>query len=286
MSIKDESSVYKKRLLCSNHVFLYGAGAMCRKFLESFCYINKVEGIFDDYTMLEQMQITQPDNAEVYNIAVIKSDEENIFNKLDSYNTLFIITSAQILPIRKRLKNMGFKKVYFAYDFVEFVNKESFEIELLQSPFGLQELELLEKAKKSLSDDLSINIVNKIIKYRKNMQMDYSKIMSNSEQYFERGIINFSEEEVIVDAGAFVGDTLQSFEKHLKHWNKIYCFEPDEANFKLLLDVASNLNNIECICAAAWDDDTKIYFSSYGTIHLLLPKIVAGHLSVQKKLIH
>lgn len=54
-------------------------------------------------------------------------------------------------------------------------------------------------------------------------------------QYFDRDIIQFSENEVFVDLGAYTGDTLDDFLKEsLGKFKKVYCYECDPHNASLL----------------------------------------------------
>ena len=55
-------------------------------------------------------------------------------------------------------------------------------------------------------------------------------------QYFPSGILEFSENEVFVDAGAFDGDTIEIFVEKTKDrgYKKIYAFEPDNTNYSKL----------------------------------------------------
>lgn len=53
--------------------------------------------------------------------------------------------------------------------------------------------------------------------------------------YFTNAIYKAGEQEVYVDVGAYTGDSLESFLKTVNnHYKKVYAFEPEEKNFKLL----------------------------------------------------
>ena len=67
--------------------------------------------------------------------------------------------------------------------------------------------------------------------------------------------------DVIIDGGAYIGDTAIPFAKHLKNQCTIYSFEPGEENYNALLDNIKN-EEMENICypikAGLWDENTVI----------------------------
>jgi len=54
------------------------------------------------------------------------------------------------------------------------------------------------------------------------------------DQYFARGIVELGAEEVIVDCGAFTGDTLTDAASRLGSWRAYHAFEPDPASYAQL----------------------------------------------------
>src|SRR5260370_36050873 len=68
--------------------------------------------------------------------------------------------------------------------------------------------------------------------------MDYDclpKPDSPQDMYFATGLFRLSSDEVLVDCGAFDGDSMQSFlEKVDGRFRHIYLFEPDPANLRSL----------------------------------------------------
>ena len=88
--------------------------------------------------------------------------------------------------------------------------------------------------------------------------------MSPYEQYFEAGIMQNNDKECIVDAGAFVGDTVLAFKRNFGGWNKIYCFEPDKDNFSRLKNNTRDFKNCTCICAGVGQKSCEVNFCSLG----------------------
>ncbi|MBN2827405.1 MAG: FkbM family methyltransferase, partial [Tissierellales bacterium] len=95
-----------------------------------------------------------------------------------------------------------------------------------------------------LEDWKSQKILINLLYYR--MTYDYQYILeivdSSFEQYFDTDIIRLTAQEVFIDAGAYIGDTLEAFVSLTKNkFKKIYCYEPDNANFNQLKDMVSKL---------------------------------------------
>ena len=82
-------------------------------------------------------------------------------------------------------------------------------------------------------------------------------------QYFDKEIVNLSNEEVFIDCGAFYGDTVDNFVKQTKNqYKRIVCFEPDENNCEMIQ--AKKLHDVKVYCAGVWDKCTRVAFVSDG----------------------
>ena len=63
----------------------------------------------------------------------------------------------------------------------------------------------------------------------------YQRLRANHSQYFPPGIMTISPDDIILDGGAYTGDTLASFvEVYPGYRNKYYAFEPDPKNYAAL----------------------------------------------------
>lgn len=83
-------------------------------------------------------------------------------------------------------------------------------------------------------------------------------------QYF-CDIIPLHHNEVLVDCGAYDGDTIFSFiEKTGGHYDRIYAFEPDVNNYKKLKQNIEdrNIQRVEIIPEGVWERKTILNFSS------------------------
>lgn len=67
------------------------------------------------------------------------------------------------------------------------------------------------------------------------------------DDYFDLDLVKCSKDEVIVDLGAYTGDTIISYIKNYGNdcYKKIYCYEITESTFEELKNNLNNLDNIE-----------------------------------------
>ena len=83
------------------------------------------------------------------------------------------------------------------------------------------------------------------------------------EQYFPTDIITLSQNEVFVDCGAFTGDTLEIFDKHINTFDRYYALEPDAVRFEKLNNVIKavcNKGNVVHLPIGVSDKKMKAYF--------------------------
>lgn len=122
----------------------------------------------------------------------------------------------------------------------------------------------LKAAYDSLEDDRSRNVFENILKFR----VTYAEKFLNAgrgtdnpkNQYFVPEL-QLSNHEIIVDCGAFTGDTVRSFYKKFPGC-KIIALEPEKNNFEMLQNLKfDGLKPIQC---GAWSEDTTISFSDNG----------------------
>ena len=118
-----------------------------------------------------------------------------------------------------------------------------------------------------LEDEMSRKTFDGIIKFRKTYDIKYLKSIIVSPQYFLKDILPPYDEEVFVDAGAYIGDTAKGFINHYfegkKH--KIYLWEPDEKNKSQIDKMLGKKVNYSIKPYAMWSKNTILTFSNDGT---------------------
>lgn len=107
----------------------------------------------------------------------------------------------------------------------------------------LEQADKIEKAFDLFQDERSREIFVSHIKWR--LHLDYDALPSPVDDviYFNDQLIRPSSEEVLVDGGAYVGDTIESFLATFGTvgFKKIVAFEPDPENYKKLTDCIGTL---------------------------------------------
>lgn len=111
-----------------------------------------------------------------------------------------------------------------------------------------------------LEDEASRQTYTDVLSYRFKLQpkKEISEIYCDNQYFAVPEMLTFSENDVFVDCGAFVGDTVESYLNHCQGlFHKIIAFEPGPVQFKAMKERFQRLRrewaipseNLECICA-------------------------------------
>lgn len=87
-------------------------------------------------------------------------------------------------------------------------------------------------------------------------------------QYFGLDFMPLSSEEIMVDCGAFTGDSLRWFVKAVRgQYSKVYAWEPDPKNIIELSNCieADGLKNVTVVPCCTYNAKTSLCFDSLGT---------------------
>ena len=96
--------------------------------------------------------------------------------------------------------------------------------------------------------------------------------------YFPPEIVKLEHGEVLVDCGAYDGDTILEFIKHLDNlsiheFDAIYALEPDLENFISLQKLSEKVENLHCLNVGAWNQQAILQFSTEGTMNSAISNI-------------
>ena len=133
-------------------------------------------------------------------------------------------------PFFNYISYLRSKKNYYNHLNVDYI--KSFREHLFENKRDYLELYNL------LEDSISKNILVDLLYAR--FTGNFRKAMSESVQYFEENIIHFTENEVFVDCGAFIGDTTNNFIDSNPYVGTSYVIEPGDS---CLLSAKENLKN-------------------------------------------
>ena len=156
----------------------------------------------------------------------------------------------------------------------------SFEVELYTDYFSLQNIEyyrtyLTEHLEEflelygTLCDDESRETLVSVLKGRLSGRLDYFQQCFVPDQYFPPDIIRLSKGEVMVELGAYDGQTLLEFIRRCPDYQAAYCFEPDVNLLPVLSDIQNKQTGqgkrVHIIPKGAWDRSTTLELSVEGT---------------------
>ena len=120
----------------------------------------------------------------------------------------------------------------------------------------------------SLADNLSKKILLAYLKTKKTGCADELFVLNveNEDQYFP-SFLHLSYDEVFVDCGAYIGDTVMIFNQYVSgKYNKIYAFECDNASVVKLKENTVNYRKMEIIPKGCYSENAVFSFSDEGTI--------------------
>ena len=121
----------------------------------------------------------------------------------------------------------------------------------------------------TLSDETSRRTLESVIKGRISGNLSYFRQCYVADQYYPDDIVHFSKGEVMVELGAYDGQTLRQFIRLCPNYKAVYCFEPD----KKLLSTLEGIQNqqaerggcVHIIPKGAWSISTVLRLSETGT---------------------
>lgn len=168
-------------------------------------------------------------------------------------------------------------KINMILDYDCFCQNTNVDSSLLDYEFVNDNRDKLENVSNKLSDEYSREVMAAYINQKISMKYDYLKNYARNKQYFDE-FVPFSENEVFVDCGAYIGDSAIAFIEELKKrginsYEKILSFEPDPYNYKTMLK--RKIKNQLCFNKGTSDhvgkskfsiNDTSSTFSSSGEI--------------------
>lgn len=113
-----------------------------------------------------------------------------------------------------------------------------------------------------LCDSLSRKTYIDILNFKVSGKIKYLFDCEYQKELVYDDILRFGEEELIVDLGAYDGDTIAEFSRHTKDYKMIYAFEPDAKNFKKLERNTAEMERIKLYNLVAWKGKEVLSFSS------------------------
>jgi FkbM family methyltransferase len=166
----------------------------------------------------------------------------------------------QIEIANQILENKNFNIIYaYSFKLKEYEDYSKTWNNLIEN--NKQTNKKIQLVRNLLKDELSLKTFDYILKARETGDISYFKSIARSpkEQYFD-DLITLKKNEVFVDCGAFIGDTIENLLIHNGTDAKIYAFEPEKKHYDLVCRKFYDNENIKVINAGVWDSKTELEF--------------------------
>lgn len=258
----------------SRDIIIFGAGSYGRwmiRWLRENC-IGKIVAIADNNDELW--------GGDIYNI---KCDNISILSK--KYPTAVVIVCSswqnniyeqlKLVDIEVSIRSKYQYELEIQIGYYETQNKSSQLMNYFDWFEQYREIKRVELENKEtqiadlLNDDESKMIIHNRIQFFCTGDYRFIKELPYHEnQYFgDYGIYKLDNQEIIVDCGAYIGDSISDLLNNVEGYSKIYAFEPDVDNCKILESFVADkgLCNVYVNKAATGSQRDVTFFSGEGT---------------------
>jgi len=226
-------------------VFLYGAGRICKDFV-NICYFL---GIYPDYICdhnsnlwgkyIEDLQIISPDEMKTYGL-----------------DNPVIVTNCWKHSSICTLEKHGFTNIW-VFPHIGTGGKTEAIINENKST--------IKYVLDNLHDERSRFVLNEILRFRVDDNLEIVENIYEDEQYFPADIVSLSDNEVFIDGGAYNGsDTVKFIDNVRNCFNHIYVFEPQPKmveHLRTILHEHIEKNRVSIIERAISDKEEDVFFS-------------------------
>lgn len=121
--------------------------------------------------------------------------------------------------------------------------------------------ELFDRAYSLLADERSKSDFVSVLNFKVSGDVKYLFGCEYEKELLYRDIIHLTQDETIVDLGAYDGDTIREFLRFTGgSYRRIIAFEPDGKNFRKLTAKTEGMENLELHNLGAWDKRETLYF--------------------------
>lgn len=201
--------------------------------------------------------------SQVNGVAVLSpSDAIQRFGR----TALFIVSVYNGSAARRQLRELGCSRVLPAtLLFWKYPHRFMPELGIDVPERLLESVEQIRECFALLADEPSRQELCDQIEWRYWMRPEYLPLPSNQgELYFPSELVAEVDEEVLVDCGAFDGDSIRSFMRRKQNFRHVYALEPDATNLENLLASVEQLpaeirGRITVWPYALGDKDEKVY---------------------------
>ncbi len=121
--------------------------------------------------------------------------------------------------------------------------------------------ELFDRAYSLLADERSKRDFISVLNFKISGDVSFLFSCEYEKELLYRDILHLTQDETIVDLGAYDGDTIREFLSVTDgKYKKIIAFEPDSKNFRKLTVKTEGMENLELHNLGAWDKKETLFF--------------------------
>lgn len=121
--------------------------------------------------------------------------------------------------------------------------------------------EELEEVYARLADEKSKQVFENLVKYKITGKPAYLFECETSPDEAYKNVLKLGGNEVYADLGAYNGDTVAEFLRHVNSYERIYAVEPDRKSFAKLKANTAGLQNVFCINKGISDAPARLEFA-------------------------
>lgn len=122
----------------------------------------------------------------------------------------------------------------------------------------------IQRAYSLLSDDRSRDVFKGVLDFRRTGKLDILRSTADTPDSVLDELLHFDQYRVMGDIGAYNGDTAEELLHRCPLAQRIYSLEPDRRNFRKLSAFADGKEKIVPVNAAAWNENTTLFFDDSG----------------------
>ena len=235
-----------KKLKCKP-VVLYGAGGCGIAYFDILAYYGVEVRCFCDDDLAKQNTLLR--GIEIISLHEMRKNDNDYYIVISSYGPHKLLNNLIELGLDDKVIDVDLCFLEYELDYYDYYIENYSEV--------IQAYNLLADAKSKM---VFQNIINyKISGDRKLIQ----EISDEAEQqYVDKNIVNFLDDEVLVDIGAFNGDTVERFIRNIgtEKYKKIIAIEADSSNYIKLQKNTSHYGNIKYINIGVYSQKGKLGF--------------------------
>ena len=214
-----------------------------------------VQGVFDDDPKKQDVRVRGLPIRPVQDLVEVDR------------NLPIVLATHCVLGLQKQLKRLGFHHIW-PFPFLSILDSKKFPPHpfydrMIEDLFGnrvrLRELAMI------LGDEKSRRVLDAVIGFRLTLNAEFLEDVIDPDAYLSAEIFRFYTDEVLIDGGAFDGDTIRTFmAKTSGKFKRIVAFEPSRQPFEILRKNFEDDVRIHPLQVCLFDRETMLLFDDSG----------------------